>query len=69
MLGNYANTFEHIGDCPKSQVTSFLKCVCVCVCVCVCAVSYTHLDVYKRQGFGSPNAFQNKPGKFSQQIL
>ena len=21
----------------------------VCVCVCVCAVSYTHLDVYKRQ--------------------
>ena len=20
------------------------------VCVCVCAVSYTHLDVYKRQG-------------------
>ena len=22
----------------------------VCVCVCVCAVSYTHLDVYKRQG-------------------
>ena len=22
---------------------------CVCVCVCVCAVSYTHLDVYKRQ--------------------
>ena len=20
-----------------------------CVCVCVCAVSYTHLDVYKRQ--------------------
>ena len=23
--------------------------VCVCVCVCVCAVSYTHLDVYKRQ--------------------
>ena len=30
-----------------------LKCVyffmCVCVCVCVCAVSYTHLDVYKRQ--------------------
>ena len=26
-------------------------CVCVCVCVCVCAVSYTHLDVYKRQVF------------------
>ena len=26
-----------------------LYCVCVCVCVCVCAVSYTHLDVYKRQ--------------------
>ena len=26
-----------------------LFCVCVCVCVCVCAVSYTHLDVYKRQ--------------------
>ena len=25
------------------------KPVCVCVCVCVCAVSYTHLDVYKRQ--------------------
>ena len=24
--------------------------MCVCVCVCVCAVSYTHLDVYKRQG-------------------
>ena len=24
-------------------------CVCVCVCMCVCAVSYTHLDVYKRQ--------------------
>ena len=24
-------------------------CFCVCVCVCVCAVSYTHLDVYKRQ--------------------
>ena len=24
-------------------------CVCVCMCVCVCAVSYTHLDVYKRQ--------------------
>ena len=23
--------------------------MCVCVCVCVCAVSYTHLDVYKRQ--------------------
>ena len=23
--------------------------LCVCVCVCVCAVSYTHLDVYKRQ--------------------
>ena len=23
--------------------------ICVCVCVCVCAVSYTHLDVYKRQ--------------------
>ena len=22
-----------------------------CVCVCVCAVSYTHLDVYKRQTF------------------
>ena len=21
----------------------------MCVCVCVCAVSYTHLDVYKRQ--------------------
>ena len=24
-------------------------CVSLCVCVCVCAVSYTHLDVYKRQ--------------------
>ena len=24
-------------------------CVSVCVCECVCAVSYTHLDVYKRQ--------------------
>ena len=23
--------------------------ICVCVWVCVCAVSYTHLDVYKRQ--------------------
>ena len=23
--------------------------LCVCVCMCVCAVSYTHLDVYKRQ--------------------
>ena len=30
------------------QCTAVL-CVCVCVCVCVCAVSYTHLDVYKRQ--------------------
>ena len=29
--------------------TSETPCVCVCVCVCVCAVSYTHLDVYKRQ--------------------
>ena len=29
--------------------------VCVCVCVCVCAVSYTHLDVYKRQSCRGPN--------------
>ena len=29
----------------------------MCVCVCVYAVSYTHLDVYKRQAFASePNA-------------
>ena len=27
------------------------SCECVCVCVCVCAVSYTHLDVYKRQTY------------------
>ena len=26
-----------------------IVCVAMCVCVCVCAVSYTHLDVYKRQ--------------------
>ena len=25
------------------------------VCVCVCAVSYTHLDVYKRQALGGPD--------------
>ena len=31
--------------------------VCVCVCVCVCAVSYTHLDVYKRQGRSGTWAF------------
>ena len=29
----------------KNKMTTEL----VCVCVCVCAVSYTHLDVYKRQ--------------------
>ena len=23
--------------------------MCVCVCVCLMTVSYTHLDVYKRQ--------------------
>ena len=28
----------------------------LCVCVCVCAVSYTHLDVYKRQTVTSPSA-------------
>ena len=39
----------------KKYFTSSLKvsvlyvCIFVCVCVCVCAVSYTHLDVYKRQ--------------------
>ena len=32
---------------PFPTVDTFV--VCVCVCVCVCAVSYTHLDVYKRQ--------------------
>ena len=26
------------------------------VCVCVCAVSYTHLDVYKRQSQDRSNA-------------
>ena len=26
-----------------------------CVCVCVCAVSYTHLDVYKRQDLSYGN--------------
>ena len=25
--------------------------LCVCACVRVCAVSYTHLDVYKRQPY------------------
>ena len=28
-----------------------------CVYVCVCAVSYTHLDVYKRQGLVSYNSW------------
>ena len=28
-----------------------------CVCVCVCAVSYTHLDVYKRQEYGLDSIF------------
>ena len=38
------------------QLLYYASYVCVCVCVCVCerererAVSYTHLDVYKRQG-------------------
>ena len=32
--------------------------MCVCVCVCVCAVSYTHLDVYKRQVYT-----QSRPGE------
>ena len=26
----------------------------MCVYVCACAVSYTHLDVYKRQSLGRP---------------
>ena len=29
----------------------------MCVCMCVCTVSYTHLDVYKRQVFISKKKF------------
>ena len=32
--------------------------VCVCV-LCVCAVSYTHLDVYKRQLYNSGTFAKN----------
>ena len=43
----------------KKYILSIFKHVihikkCVCVCVCVCAVSYTHLDVYKRQQLHCP---------------
>ena len=31
------------------------------VCVCVCAVSYTHLDVYKRQHTHSIELSENYP--------
>ena len=34
-------------------------CACMCVCASACAVSYTHLDVYKRQG--DSNATSSHP--------
>ena len=39
----YTNYLENtaLGKCAN---------ICILLCVCVCAVSYTHLDVYKRQG-------------------
>ena len=33
----------------KTMLLLFVCTTIVCVCACVCAVSYTHLDVYKRQ--------------------
>ena len=40
---------KHLFHLDEPAVTGKL----VCVCVCVCAVSYTHLDVYKRQAYPS----------------
>ena len=37
-------------ELSTSEVNEYAMLVNLCrVCVCVCAVSYTHLDVYKRQ--------------------
>ena len=39
-------------DCMRMCIRACMyMCEWATVCVCVCAVSYTHLDVYKRQEF------------------
>ena len=51
--GSLLNTCRVHNDNPYCEcglLSALYMCVwCGVVCVCVCAVSYTHLDVYKRQ--------------------